>query len=92
MGRLCQFMMNDISKDLTIACSDCSGGACIQADLKTMTALKVYGMSVITALTAQNTTGVKDVSGVSAEFVGAQLDAVCQDIIPDAVKIGILYS
>ena len=85
-------MMNDISKALTIAGSDCSGGAGIQADLKTMTALKVYGMSVITALTAQNTTGVKSVSGVLAEFVGAQLDAVCQDIMPDAVKIGMLYS
>lgn len=92
MGRLYQFMMNDISKVLTIAGSDCSGGAGIQADLKTMSALNVYGMSVITALTAQNTMGVRNVSEVSAEFVGEQLDAVCQDIIPDAVKIGMLYS
>lgn len=75
---------------LTIAGSDCSGGAGIQADLKTMTAQGVYGMSVITALTAQNTTGVYDILEVSKEFVGKQLDCVFTDIFPDAVKIGMV--
>ena len=60
---------------LTIAGSDSSGGAGIQADLKTMTAHHVYGMSAITALTAQNTTGVTDIMEVTPEFLGAQLDA-----------------
>lgn len=75
---------------LTIAGSDSSGGAGIQADLKTMTAHHVYGMSCITALTAQNTTGVTDILEVSPEFLGAQLDAVFTDIRPDAVKIGMV--
>lgn len=79
-----------MKKVLTIAGSDCSGGAGIQADLKTMTAHKVYGMSVITALTAQNTTGVYGVHDAGAEFVGAQLDCVFTDIFPDAVKIGMV--
>lgn len=79
-----------MKKVLTIAGSDCSGGAGIQADLKTMTAHKVYGMSVITALTAQNTTGVFGVLEASPEFVAAQLDAVFTDIFPDAVKIGMV--
>lgn len=79
-----------MKKVLTIAGSDCSGGAGIQADLKTMTAHGVYGMSVITALTAQNTTGVYGVHDAGAEFVGAQLDCVFTDIFPDAVKIGMV--
>ena len=73
---------------LTIAGSDCSGGAGIQADLKTMLANGVYGMSAITALTAQNTMGVAAVSEVSPEFLGQQIDAVFTDIFPGAVKIG----
>ena len=81
-----------MKKVLTIAGSDCSGGAGIQADLKTMTAHGVYGMSVITALTAQNTTGVYGVSEASPEFVAQQLDCVFTDIRPDAVKIGMVSS
>ena len=77
---------------LTIAGSDCSGGAGIQADLKTMTAHGVYGMSVITALTAQNTTGVSDILEVPPVFLANQLDAVFTDIVPDAVKIGMVSS
>ncbi len=75
---------------LTIAGSDSSGGAGIQADLKTITVHKMYGMSVITALTAQNTTGVFGISEVSPEFVSLQLDCVFRDIRPDAVKIGMI--
>ena len=75
---------------LTIAGSDSSGGAGIQADLKTMCAHKVYGMSVITALTAQNTLGVQGIHAVPPEFVRAQMDSVFKDIFPDAVKIGML--
>ena len=75
---------------LTISGSDCSGGAGIQADLKTMTAHKVYGMSVITALTAQNTTGVYGILDAGADFVGRQMDCVFKDIFPDAVKIGMV--
>lgn len=82
--------MKDISKALTIAGSDSSGGAGIQADLKTMTSLNVYGMSAITALTAQNTMGVIDIMEVTPEFLEKQLDAVFQDIYPDAVKIGMV--
>lgn len=77
---------------LTIAGSDCSGGAGIQADLKTMITNGVYGMSVITALTAQNTTGVAGIMEVTPEFLSMQLDAVFQDIRPDAVKIGMVSS
>lgn len=76
---------------LTIAGSDSSGGAGIQADLKTMAAHGVYGMSAITALTAQNTTGVYGISEVSPEFLGNQLDCVFTDIFPDAVKLGMLF-
>lgn len=79
-----------MKKVLTIAGSDCSGGAGIQADLKTMTAHKVYGMSVITALTAQNTTGVYGIADTDSEFVGKQIDCVFEDIRPDAVKIGMV--
>lgn len=75
---------------LTIAGSDSSGGAGIQADIKTMTAHKVYAMSAITALTAQNTTGVTQVINVPPEFLGKQIDAVFTDIYPDAVKIGMV--
>lgn len=79
-----------MKKVLTIAGSDCSGGAGIQADIKTMTAHKVYAMSVITALTAQNTTGVYGVLDAGAEFVGNQMDCVFKDIYPDAIKIGMV--
>ncbi|MCD8348131.1 MAG: bifunctional hydroxymethylpyrimidine kinase/phosphomethylpyrimidine kinase [Lachnospiraceae bacterium] len=77
---------------LSIAGSDSSGGAGIQADLKTMTMHGVYGMTAITALTAQNTMGVTAVMEVTPEFLRQQLDAVFQDIRPDAVKIGMVSS
>ena len=77
---------------LTIAGSDSCGGAGIQADIKTMTMNGVYAMSAITALTAQNTTGVTGISEVSPEFLGQQIDAVFDDIYPDAVKIGMVSS
>ncbi|MBP5418102.1 MAG: bifunctional hydroxymethylpyrimidine kinase/phosphomethylpyrimidine kinase [Clostridiales bacterium] len=77
---------------LTIAGSDCSGGAGIQADIKTMTMNGVYAMSCITALTAQNTTGVTGIMEVSPEFLKQQIDAVFTDIFPDAVKIGMVSS
>lgn len=77
---------------LTIAGSDSSGGAGIQADLKTIVAHQLFGESVITALTAQNTTGVADVLDVDPAFVGAQIDAVFEDIRPDAVKVGMVSS
>lgn len=75
---------------LTIAGSDSSGGAGIQADLKTFAALGVYGASVIVALTAQNTLGVTGIHDVPADFVRAQIDAVFSDLDVDAVKIGML--
>lgn len=75
---------------LTIAGSDSSGGAGIQADLKTMTALGLYGMSVVTALTAQNTRGVRAVMEVTPQFLAEQMDAVFEDIFPDAVKVGMV--
>ncbi len=77
---------------LTVAGGDCSGGAGIQADLKTMTMNGVYAMSAITALTAQNTTGVRAIQESSPEFLKQQLDAVFEDIFPDAVKIGMVSS
>lgn len=77
---------------LTIAGSDSSGGAGIQADIKTMTANGVYAMSAVTALTAQNTTGVQGIFEVSPEFLAQQLDSVFTDIRPDAVKIGMVSS
>ena len=77
---------------LTIAGSDSSGGAGIQADLKTMTANGVYAMSAITALTAQNTTGVTDILESTPRFLSEQLDAIFTDIFPDAVKIGTVSS
>lgn len=75
---------------LTIAGSDSSGGAGIQADIKTMMANGVYAMSAITALTAQNTTGVTAILNVTPEFLAQELDAVFTDIYPDAVKIGMV--
>ena len=77
---------------LTIAGSDSSGGAGIQADIKTMICNGVYAMSAITALTAQNTTGVTGIMDVSPEFLGEQLDNIFTDIHPDAVKIGMVSS
>lgn len=77
---------------LSIAGSDCSGGAGIQADLKTMLANGVYGMTAVTALTVQNTMGVSSVMAVPPEFLEAELQAVFDDIYPDAVKIGMLMS
>ena len=77
---------------LTIAGSDSSGGAGIQADIKTMTANGVFAMSAITALTAQNTTGVTGIMEVSPEFLKQQIDSIFTDIRPDAVKIGMVSS
>lgn len=77
---------------MTIAGSDSGGGAGIQADLKTFFSLGVYGTSVITAVTAQNTCGVTAISSVSGEVVGAQIEAVLSDIGADAIKIGMLHS
>ncbi|PJA48192.1 MAG: bifunctional hydroxymethylpyrimidine kinase/phosphomethylpyrimidine kinase, partial [Syntrophobacterales bacterium CG_4_9_14_3_um_filter_49_8] len=77
---------------LTIAGSDSGGGAGIQADLKTIAALGGFGMSVITALTAQNTLGIQDIHEVSPEFVKRQFDAVASDIGIDAVKTGMLVN
>lgn len=77
---------------LSIAGSDSSGGAGIQADMKTMTMNGVYAMTAITALTAQNTTGVSAILEVTPEFLKQQIDAVFEDIRPDAVKIGMVSS
>jgi len=77
---------------LTIAGSDSSGGAGIQADIKTMTANGVFAMSAVTALTAQNTTGVTDILESTPLFLEEQLDAIFTDIFPDAVKIGMVSS
>ncbi len=81
-----------MKKALTIAGSDSCGGAGIQADIKTMTMNGVYAMSAVTALTAQNTTGVRGIMEVTPEFLGQQLDAVFEDIDPDAVKVGMVSS
>lgn len=81
-----------MKKVLTIAGSDSSGGAGIQADLKTMLCNGVYGMSVITALTAQNTTGVYGIMPVEPVFLEKQLESVFSDIMPDAVKIGMIFN
>ena len=82
--------MSMIKKALTIAGSDSSGGAGIQADIKTMTVNGVYAMSAVTAVTAQNTMGVSSVFAVPGEMIEAQLRAVFEDIYPDSVKIGML--
>ena len=105
MKTLCDFYIKDytdmqgfwkfatpIKTTLSIAGSDCSGGAGIQADIKTMTMNGVYAMSAITALTAQNTTGVFAITESSPEFLRQQIDAVFEDIHPDAVKIGMVSS
>lgn len=81
-----------MKKVLSIAGSDSSGGAGIQADIKTITAHKMYAMTAITALTAQNTTGVYGVLDSPPEFVGQQLDCIMNDIFPDSVKIGMVSS
>jgi len=83
-------MVTKLQKALTIAGSDSGGGAGIQADLKTFTVLGVYGMTAITALTAQNTLGVQGIFDVAPEFVGTQLDAIATDIGIDAAKTGML--
>lgn len=96
--RLCEKLSYIIEKGkkrktaLTIAGSDSSGGAGIQADIKTMLANGVYAMSAITALTAQNTLGVSGIMEVSPEFLGQQMDCIFTDIRPDAVKIGMVSS
>ncbi len=82
--------MDSYYKVLSIAGSDSSGGAGIQADIKTCSAIGVYGMTAITAITAQNTTRVTGVMPVPPEYVSKQIDAVFADIRPDAVKIGML--
>ena len=81
-----------MKKVLTIAGTDPTGGAGVQADLKTMMAHKVYGMSVITALVAQNTMGVYDIMEVTPNFLAEQFDCVFEDIYPDAIKIGMVSS
>jgi hydroxymethylpyrimidine/phosphomethylpyrimidine kinase len=85
-------MMKKYKRVLTIAGSDSGGGAGIQADLKTFSALGCYGMSVITALTAQNTVAVTGIHAVPPAFIAQQIDAVMEDIGVDAVKIGMLHS
>ena len=82
--------MKDIKKILTIAGSDPSGGAGIQADIKTITAHKMYAMNISTALTVQNTIGIRDTFAIPPDFIAAQLDAIYDDIRPDAVKIGMV--
>lgn len=82
--------MKDIKKILTIAGSDSSGGAGIQADIKTITMNGMFAMSAITALTAQNTTGVYGIMNVQPEFLKNQIDCIFTDIRPDAVKIGMV--
>ncbi|MDV6168783.1 bifunctional hydroxymethylpyrimidine kinase/phosphomethylpyrimidine kinase [Flavobacterium sp. DG1-102-2] len=77
---------------LTVAGTDPTGGAGIQADLKTFAALGCYGMSVVTALVAQNTCGVREIHSIPPDFVRAQLLAVLEDIRPDAIKIGMVHS
>lgn len=84
--------MKTYHRALTIAGSDSGGGAGIQADLKTFSALGCYGTSVLTALTAQNTVGVTVIHPVPTDFIAAQIDAVLDDIGADAVKIGMLHS
>src|SRR5499427_10931277 len=79
-----------IPKALTIAGSDSGGGAGIQADLKTFSAFRVFGMSVITAVTAQNSVGVHGVFNLPPEFVARQIDAVLSDFGADAIKLGML--
>lgn len=84
--------MKRVSRALTIAGSDSGGGAGIQADLKTMTSLSVFGSSVIVALTAQNSTKVSDILEVPPDFIISQIDAVLSDMGADSVKTGMLFS
>ena len=84
--------MKNYLRTLTIAGSDSSGGAGIQADLKTFAALGCYGMSVLTALTAQNTQKVSAIHAVPTDFIAAQLDAILSDLGVDVIKIGMLHS
>ena len=84
--------MNPKSKILIIAGSDSSGGAGIQADIKTVTALGSYAMTAITAITVQNTTGVSSVVPIQAKEIGKQILFTCKYIKPDAIKIGMLHS
>ena len=84
--------MKPKSKVLIIAGSDSSGGAGIQADIKTVTSLGCYAMTAITAVTAQNTTGVKSIVALKPKEISKQIEFTSQDIKPDAVKIGMLHS
>ena len=84
--------MKPNSKILIIAGSDSSGGAGIQADIKTVTALGSYAMTAITAVTIQNTTGVKSIIGIDPKEIFNQITFTCKDIRPDAIKIGMLHS
>ncbi len=84
--------MKPKSKVLIIAGSDSSGGAGIQADIKTVTALGSYAMTAITAITAQNTTGVKSIFSIPPKNIAEQILFTCKDIKPDAIKIGMLHS
>ena len=92
MNTMAQIATSTLPAVLAISGSDSSGGAGMQADLKTMLACGVFGMSAITALTAQNTTGVTDIFETTPHFLAEQLDAVFTDIYPDAVKIGMVSS
>ena len=84
--------MKPNSKILIIAGSDSSGGAGIQADIKTVTALGSYAMTALTAVTTQNTTGVKSIIGIDPKDIFSQIIYTCKDIKPDAIKIGMLNS
>src|SRR5574344_1010552 len=84
------FLGKIMKKVLTIAGSDCIGGASIQADLKTFSAFKTYGMSVVTGVVAENRFSVNDIFEVSSNSIKSQLNSVFDDIAPDAIKIGML--
>ena len=84
--------MKPNSKILIIAGSDSSGGAGIQADIKTVTSLGGYAMTAVTAITAQNTTGVSSIVPINPKEIEKQIDYTCMDIKPDAIKIGMLHS
>ena len=84
--------MKPKSKVLIIAGSDSSGGAGIQADIKTVTALGSYAMTAVTAITSQNTTGIISIVPISAREISKQIIFTCNDIKPDAIKIGMLHS
>ena len=84
--------MKPKSKILIIAGSDSSGGAGIQADIKTVSALGSYAMTAITAITAQNTTGVQSIVSIKPKQISSQIEFTCKDIKPDAIKIGMLHS